>query len=108
MSEELKKNTEKTLERFCSEQEQLEKAAFDILNLSDTIQNTAKKAMKSLEEPQKEEAVLAAKDCLYSMLEHISELNEAAHRVEAGFASQQENIEALQMAVDFLFCDWDT
>lgn len=115
MSQELKKSTELTLERFYKEQEQLEKLAFDILNLSDTIQNTTKKAIKSLEAVQREdgvekekEAILYVKDCLCTMLESISELSEAAHEEEAAYARQQENLETIRMAIDFLCCDWDS
>lgn len=115
MSQELKKSTEHTLEQFYQEQEQLEKIAFDILNLSDTIQNAAKKALQSLESAQVEkmpgqqkEAILFAKDCLSDMFEHTTKLSEAAHYGEAAFGRQQENLEAIRMAMDFLCCDWDT
>lgn len=107
MSRELKESTQKTLERFRKEQEQLEKLVFDTLNLSDTICNTVKKAIASLEQEEKEKAHLDTRECLMSVLEQATILNETIHSSEAAFADQIENLEAIQMAVDFLCCEWE-
>lgn len=108
MSQELKESTLKTLEQFRKEQEQLEKLAFDALNLSDMIQNLVKNTQDYLESEDKEKAILNAKNCLVDMLEKTSELSETIHESEAAFAEQIENLEAIQMAIDFLCCEWDT
>lgn len=107
MSQELKESTQRTLERFRGEQEKLEKLAFDTLNLSDTICNTVKKAIASLEQEEKEKALLDAKGYLFSVLEQVLLLNETIHNSEAAFAEQIENLESIRMAVDFLCCEWE-
>ncbi|KSV60038.1 hypothetical protein [Acetivibrio ethanolgignens] len=107
MSQELKESTQKTLERFRREQEQLEKLAFDTLNLSDTICNTVKRAIAFLEQEEKEKALLDTRECLMSVLEQAAILNETSHISEAAFADQIQNLEAIQMAVDFLCCEWE-
>ena len=107
MSQELKESTLKTLEKFSNEQEKLEKLAFDSLNLSDMIRNAAKNALEYLEGEDKEKAILNAKNCLLDMLEKTSELSETIHESEAALAEQIENMETLQMAIDFLCCEWD-
>lgn len=100
-------SAEKTLEQFRAEQEQLEKLAFDALNLSDRILTSAGRAMYCLEEPEQEKAILDAKDCLVKLLEYTAQLSETIHLSEAAMVQQMENLELVQMAVDYLSCDWD-
>jgi hypothetical protein len=105
LSQELKESTANTIERFRVEQEYLEDLAFDALNLSDSIRNSVKKAISCLETEEK--AVNEAKDCLMSILTQLGELNEVVHASEATLEKQEQNLESIQMAVDFLCCEWE-
>ncbi len=105
--QELRKNMSQTLKQFYLQQEQMEKLAFDALNVSDMILNSAKKIEVCLEEKEKEKAILEAKDCLNVMFEQIAKLSETVHNSEAAFDKQQDNAETILEAVDFLCCDWD-
>jgi methyl-accepting chemotaxis protein len=107
LSQELKESTANTIERFRVEQEYLEDLAFDALNLSDSIRNSVKKAISCLETEEKEKAVDEAKDCLMSILTQLGELNEVVHASEATLEKQEQNLESIQMAVDFLCCEWE-
>lgn len=107
MSQEVREGMRETLERFQAGQEQLEKLAYDALNLSDSIRNMVKGTLSCLEEEDKEKAILSAKDCLTSILAYIDELSNAIHNGESSFVIQTESLEAIQQAVDFLCCDWD-
>ena len=103
---ELKKGMEKILKEFCENQEQVEKLVFDALNLSDLLCNTLEKARCSLEQEEKEKALLDTRECLAVVLGQAARLNETIHNSEAAFANQIEAIEDIQTAVDFLCCDW--
>lgn len=108
MSQGMRESTENTLKCFEAGQEELEKLAFDTLNLSDMILNAAKKAVECLgETEEKEKAILNAKDCLTDVLLHASELSETIHLSENAMAEQREALENIRMALDFLCCEWD-
>lgn len=108
MSQEIKKSTEKALEDFAKEQENLEKLSFDTLNLSDMILNAAKKAGECLNEAEdKKEALLEAKECLNEVLLYTAQLSDTIHCSESAMAKHREALETIRMAVDFLCCDWD-
>ncbi len=90
-------------------QDTLECVAFEILNSSDSIMNSALKLAEAVKESENtlmdetaKQAILNVKDCLKELSAHIENMSRSAHQNEESFAEQRESIEEIKQVIDYL------